>query len=100
MSHIDEQIKTQEEKLKKLKAFKQKQEAIKRAREATEYRANDTRRKILLGALMLDQMEKNEGTKASVMGKLDVFLKRQDDRALFGIEPLKITLTTSTQSTN
>lgn len=87
MATIDERIKAQEEKLKQLKAQKQKQEALKRAAEAKANRANDTRRKILIGAMMLEHMEKNEATKTSVMGKLDAFLTRPDDRALFGLPP-------------
>ena len=87
MATIDERIKAQEEKLKQLKARKQKQEAMKRSAEAKLNRANDTRRKILIGAMMLDHMEKNEATKTSVMSKLDAFLTRSDDRALFSLAP-------------
>ena len=43
--------------------------------------------KILIGAMMLDHMEKNEATKTSVIGKLDAFLTRSDDRILFGLSP-------------
>jgi large subunit ribosomal protein L7/L12 len=90
MATIDDRIKAQEDKLKQLKALKQKQEAMKRAAEAKANRANDTRRKILIGAMMLDHMEKNEATKTSVMGKLDAFLTRPDDRALFGLPEPKV----------
>lgn len=89
MAALDERIKAQEEKLKQLKALKQKQEAQKRAAEAKRTRAEDTRRKVLVGAMMLDHMEKNEATKTSVMGKLDAFLIRDDDRALFGLKPVQ-----------
>jgi large subunit ribosomal protein L7/L12 len=34
-------------------------------------------------------MDKNEATKTSVMTKLDAFLTRDDDRALFGLYPKK-----------
>lgn len=88
MAAIEERIKAQEEKLKQLKALKQKQEAMKRAAEAKKSRADDTRRKILIGAMMLDHMEKNEATKTSVMGKLDAFLTRPDDRQLFDLTKL------------
>lgn len=87
MAALDERIKAQEDKLKQLKALKQKQEAIKRTAEAKKSRAEDTRRKILVGAMMLDHMENNEATKTSVMGKLHAFLTRPDDRALFGLAP-------------
>lgn len=85
MATIEDRIKAQEDKLKKLKALKQKQEAMKRSAEVKLNRANDTRRKILIGAMMLDHMEKNEATKTSVMTKLDAFLSRSDDRELFGL---------------
>lgn len=88
MAAIEERIKAQEEKLKQLKALKQKQEAQKRAAEAKKSRADDTRRKILIGAMMLEQMEKNEATKASVMSKLEAFLTRPDDRQLFALPSL------------
>lgn len=88
MAGIEERIKAQEEKLKQLKALKQKQEAQKRAAEAKKSRADDTRRKILIGAMMLEQMEKNEATKASVISKLDTFLTRPDDRELFELPTL------------
>ena len=85
MANIEDRIKAQEEKLKQLKALKQKQEAQKRAAEAKRSRITDTRRKVLVGAMMLEHMDKNEATKVSVMGKLDAFLTRPDDRALFGL---------------
>jgi hypothetical protein len=87
MAALDERIKAQEEKLKQLKALKQKQEAQKRAAEVKRTRADDTRRKVLVGAMMLDHMEKSEATKTSVMAKLDGFLTRNHDRALFELPP-------------
>ena len=87
MAALDERIKAQEEKLKQLKALKQKQEAQKRAAEAKRTRTEDTRRKVLIGAMMLEHMAKNDGTKESVMGKLNAFLTRADDRALFDLPP-------------
>lgn len=86
-SSIEDRIKAQEEKLKQLKALKQKQEAQKRAAEAKRTRTEDTRRKVLVGAMMLEHMEKNEATRSSVMAKLDAFLTRADDRELFGLPP-------------
>lgn len=68
------------------------QKALKRATEAKANQVCDTRRKILIGAMMLEQMEKNEAAKAIVMGKLDAFLTRTDDRALFGFVSTPATL--------
>ena len=89
MAALDARIKAQEEKLKQLKALKQKQEAQKRAAEAKRTRAEDTRRKVLVGAMMLEHMEKNEATKTNILAKLDTFLTREDDRALFGLYPVR-----------
>ena len=86
MAALDERIKAQEEKLKQLKALKQKQEAMKRAADAKKVRADETRRKILIGALLLDQMDKNGGMKKNILGQLGTFLTRPDDRALFDID--------------
>ena len=48
-------------------------------------RSADTRRKILAGSLVLEMMEKDEKTKAHFNARLDAFLTRADDRALFGL---------------
>lgn len=50
-------------------------------------RSDDTRRKILSGALVLEMMEESEDTKNRFMLRLDKFLMRADDRKLFGLEP-------------
>jgi len=80
-----QRVKDLEDKLKQAKALRQKAEARVKSAEAKQKRSDDTRRKILVGAMMLDHMEKNEATKTSVMAKLDAFLTREDDRALFGL---------------
>ena len=43
----------------------------------------DTRRKILLGALMMDMMKKGELDEKKIMKRLDGFLSRNTDRKLF-----------------
>ena len=48
-------------------------------------RATDTRKKILVGAFMLDRMARSEETNAKVLGQLDQYLTRTDDRELFGL---------------
>lgn len=93
MVALQERIKATETKLKQLKAHAQKIEARKRAVASKQERAADTRRKILVGAMVLEQMSKNEATQASIMGKLANYLTRADDRALFEIPPLPETTT-------
>lgn len=85
MSALEERIKAAELKLKQLKAHAQKIEAQKRTTEAKKERAADTRRKILIGSMMLEHMSKNEPTKTNIMNKLNAYLTRTDDRALFDL---------------
>lgn len=87
MASIDERIAKLEEKLKQEKAKKQKIEARKRTAELKLQRSQDTRRKILAGALVLEMMEQDEQAKERFMSRLDKFLTRKDDRALFGLYP-------------
>jgi len=56
-----------------------------RAAEANEKRKEDTRRKILLGALMMEMMERGELDRDVVRQRLDGFLSRSGDRSLFGL---------------
>ncbi len=46
-------------------------------------RKQDTRRKILLGALMMDMMKKGELDEKKILKRLDSFLSRNTDRQLF-----------------
>lgn len=89
MATIDDKIKAIQDKLKQAKARKQKMDASKKAAETKALRARDTRKKILLGAFMLDRMEKNQDYAAKLMPSLNEFFKRDDDRAIFGLEPLQ-----------
>lgn len=82
---IEARIKAQEEKLKQLKAQKQLIEARKRAAAAKVNRAQDTRRKVLAGAMILEMMGRDEATRQRFMARLDGYLTRPDDRALFGL---------------
>ena len=59
------------------------------AKERTQERKLDTRRKILLGALLSDWMEKDEGLKKKVFGHLTRYLSRKNDRDLFGLSQVK-----------
>ena len=87
---IDARIKAQEDKLKHLKAQRQKIEARKRASAAKITRQQDTRKKVLAGAMVLQMMEGDENIRQRFMQRLDTFLTRTDDRALFNL-PAKAT---------
>lgn len=77
-----------QEKLKQAKALKSKIEARQKAAEWKKKRTEDTRRKILVGALALEMMGQDEGARARFMTRLDKYLTRTDDRALFGLPPV------------
>lgn len=49
-------------------------------------RSNETRKKILAGALVLEMMEGDDATKKRFIDRLDKYLTRADDRALFGLQ--------------
>ncbi|WP_312283591.1 mobilization protein [Candidatus Igneacidithiobacillus taiwanensis] len=85
---IDERIESLQAKLDQAIAKKKQIEARKRAAEAKRNRKNDTRRKILAGAIVLDMIEKGLANKDVFMSAIDSRLKRDDDRALFGLPPL------------
>lgn len=71
--------------IKQLKAKRDLVEARKLQTMLKGQRSDDTRRKILAGALVLDMMERDEQTKAKFIERLDKFLTRPDDRALFSL---------------
>jgi large subunit ribosomal protein L7/L12 len=88
MSKIDEQIAAATARLKQLKALAQKQAARDRAAQAKKARSDATRRKIMVGAFVLEQMERN-GIGAALLtyeaGRFSDWLTRPDERALFGL---------------
>ena len=55
----------------------------------------DTRRKILIGSLMMVQMEAKPATKDQVMHLLGSYLTRANERALFGLTPLPVVVQAS-----
>jgi large subunit ribosomal protein L7/L12 len=90
MASFDEKIAAAEKRaqeaakqVKQLKAKRDMVEARKLQSLLKGQRSDDTRRKILVGALVLDMMERDETTRQRFMDRLDKFLTRADDRALF-----------------
>ena len=82
---LEASIEAQQKKLAQLKAQKQRIEARAKARAQAFTRKQDTRRKILVGAMLLDLMGKDAELERQMLGRLDGFLRREDDRALFGL---------------
>ena len=85
MTAIEERIETLQKKLNEAKAKKQRLDAKKRAKERSVIRANDTRRKILVGAVYLALADKDDKALAALTKRMDKALDRADDRALFGL---------------
>lgn len=85
MSQLDDRIVTAEVRLKQLKAKQQRIGARKKTVEADRQRKADTRRKILIGAVVLAKIERNEFRQEQLDRWLNEALTRSDDRALFGL---------------
>lgn len=86
--YLDARIMAKEKELKQLKEKKAHAERRARAAIKKQERANDTRRKILLGALWLEQLKSGQENVETAKQQLDTFLKRDKDRELFGLDPL------------
>jgi len=86
MPKLDEQITTLEDKLKQLKVRHQRLEARKKAVQTQRERKANTRRKILVGAIVMAKVEQQVLDEKLLRGWLDQGLTRPDDRALFGLE--------------
>lgn len=80
---ITDRIETLEVKLRQLKARQQRIEARRRSVESQRERRADTRRKILVGAVVLAKVEQGALDKSLLRRWLDQALTREDDRALF-----------------
>jgi hypothetical protein len=79
----EDKIQTLEERLKQLKAKQQRVAARKRTLESRRTRRDDTRRKILVGAIVLAKVDQGVIQESVLRGWLDGALSRADDRALF-----------------
>ncbi len=95
---MSERLKKLLEKREQLNAEIQKA----RARETAQKRKEDTRRKILLGALVIEMMDKGELDDGVIMKRLEGFLTRDIDRKLFdfpvqGDDKVEKKLTETTQ---
>jgi hypothetical protein len=87
MPKLDAQISTLEEKLKQLKLRQQRIEARRKSIESKRERKADTRRKILIGAIVQAKIAQKVMDDKVLHGWLDEALKRADDRALFQLPP-------------
>lgn len=83
MPKLDERITALETRLKELKNRQQRVSARQRALELRRSRKSDTRRKILVGAIVLAKVEAGELDEKDFRQWLDAALTRPEDRALF-----------------
>ena len=85
MSNLDDRIATLSGKLKQLRAQQQRIAARQKSIESQRQRKADTRRKILVGAVVLARIEQGRLSDAELRGWMDEALTRPDDRALFNL---------------
>ncbi len=85
MPKLDDRIATLQERLQQLKAQQQRIVARQKSIESQRQRKADTRRKILVGAVVLARTEQGRLSEAELRGWMDEALTRPDDRALFDL---------------
>ena len=83
MNQRVQQIEKLEERLKQLKVQQARAEARRRMQVSRQSRRDDTRRKILVGAVVLAKVEQGVIADADLRAWLDGALTRADDRSLF-----------------
>jgi chromosome segregation ATPase len=84
---LEERIETLQTRLAQLKNRQSRVEARRRALNSRRERAADTRRKILVGAIVLARVAQGRIAAADLRQWLDEALTRTDDRRLFRLEP-------------
>jgi hypothetical protein len=90
MPKLDEQISTLQNRLTQLKLRQQRSDARKHALEAQRERKLETRRRILVGALVMSKAQEGAIDLHQLRAWLDEALTRTDDRALFNL-PARVT---------
>jgi TolA-binding protein len=88
MPKLDDQISTLQQRLAQLKLRQQRLDARKRATQALRERKTDTRRRILVGGVVLAKVQQGALDPAQFRLWLDQSLTRADDRALFDLPAL------------
>ena len=100
MVTIDERIASLELKLQQEKAKRSQIEARKRSAAKKKQHAEDTRRKILVGAMVLNTVDAGTWPRDKMISMLNATLTRDDDRALFGLAPLPKNQASNTSDTH
>ena len=71
---------------RKERILRQKRQQL--AKLTNQKRKEDTRRKVLIGAAILSKVQAGDWTNDQLLGLLDGYLTRNDDRALFDLPAL------------
>ena len=58
-----------------------------RAKEQQQKRKEETRRKVLVGSLIMGKVQSGEWPEEELIETMDSYLERDNDRALFGLPP-------------
>lgn len=85
MPKLEERIASLQERLQQLKAQQQRVTARQRALESRRNRKMDTRRKILVGSIVLARVAQGRIPESELRAWLDEALTRPDDRELFDL---------------
>jgi hypothetical protein len=86
MQELDAKIEDKRLKLEQLRARQQRIENRQRFLASKLARREDTRRKILIGTVVMAKIERGGFDQGALRAMLDEALTRKDDRALFGLE--------------
>ena len=90
VAKLDEQIFTLQERLTQLKLRQQRLDARKSAIDSVRERKAETRRRILVGTVVMAKAQRGELDQALLRGWLDHALTGTADRALFGLDPIDV----------
>ncbi len=83
MPKLEEKLAAAEAKVKQLKVRQRQIEARKRSLAAKNERSKDVRRKILVGAIVLEKVKAGEISREDLRRWIEPKLSRADDRELF-----------------
>jgi len=86
VAKLDDQIALAEERLKTLKLRSKQIEARRAAQRAARDKKVETRRRILVGAVVLARVRDGSMKEEELRAWLDPVLTRTEDRALFGLD--------------
>jgi hypothetical protein len=84
---LDEQISTLQERLTQLKLRQERVDSRNQMLQSLRERKAETRRRVLVGTLVMSKVQAGEMDATVLRGWLDQTLTRAADRALFGLAP-------------